>query len=104
MSKGMIGFMCGRFQPSKYASHTHDTKTDKHYYVTDEHIGCNELFDEIERLEKENSWNSEQIMKRDNLINDLLKENYMLQCEMFEDFEEYLEKDFKKRKEAFEVD
>ena len=43
-----------RFVPSKYAGHTHDVKTDKHYYVTDEYVGCRELFDEIENLEKEN--------------------------------------------------
>ena len=43
-----------RFVPSKYASHTHDVKTDKHYYVTDEYVGCRELFYEIERLENEN--------------------------------------------------
>ena len=43
-----------RFVPSKYASHTHDVKTDKHYYVTDEYVGCRKLFDEIERLENEN--------------------------------------------------
>lgn len=42
-----------RFKPSKYAHHTHDTKTDKHYYVTPEMIGCPPLFNEIENLEKE---------------------------------------------------
>ena len=43
-----------RFVPSKYAGHTYDVKTDKHYYVTDEYVGCRELFDEIEMLENEN--------------------------------------------------
>ena len=35
-----------RFVPSKYAGHTYDKKTDKHYYVSKERVGCEELFDE----------------------------------------------------------
>ena len=42
-----------RFVPSKYAGHTYDKKTDKHYYVSKERVGCEELFDEIENLETE---------------------------------------------------
>ena len=43
-----------RFVQSKYAHHLQDTKTDTHYYLTVEKIGCKELFDEIERLTEEN--------------------------------------------------
>ena len=53
-----------RFIPSKYASHTHDVKTDKHYYVTDEYVGCRELFDEIERLEKINNKLEQKILNK----------------------------------------
>ena len=43
-----------RFVQSKYVHHLLDTKTDIHYYLTSEKIGCNDLFDEIERLAEEN--------------------------------------------------
>ena len=43
-----------RFVQSKYAHHLQDTKTDMHYYLTSERIGCTDLFDEIERLTEEN--------------------------------------------------
>ena len=68
-----------RFVPSKYASHTHDVKTDKHYYVADEYVGCRELFDEIERLENENEQlhkKLEQIVENYNLTLKLDKKVY----------------------------
>lgn len=43
-----------RFVQSKYANHLQDIKTDTHYYLTSEKIGCKDLFDEIERLTEEN--------------------------------------------------
>lgn len=43
-----------RFVQSKYAHHLQDIKTDTHYYLTSEKIGCKDLFDEIERLTEEN--------------------------------------------------
>ena len=43
-----------RFVQSKYVHHLQDTKTDMHYYLTSEKIGCRDLFDEIERLTEEN--------------------------------------------------
>lgn len=49
-----------RFVQSKYANHLQDIKTDTHYYLTSEKIGCKDLFDEIERLTEEN----EQLKKR----------------------------------------
>ena len=43
-----------RFIQSKYAHHLQDIKTNTHYYLTPEKIGCEDLFDEIERLTEEN--------------------------------------------------
>lgn len=61
-----------RFVQSKYAHHLQDIKTDTHYYLTSEKIGCKDLFDEIERLTEENEQlrkYNEQLKKRLEKIN-----------------------------------
>lgn len=49
-----------RLVQSKYAHHLQDTETGAHYYLISGKVGCKDLFDEIERLTKEN----EQLKKR----------------------------------------
>lgn len=73
-------------------------------YIGALHNEKTKLKKKVEELDIENKRLSEQIMKRDYFINDLAKENYMLQCEQYNSFEEYLEKEFEKRKEIFEVE
>ena len=56
-----------RFEQSKYVHHLRDTKTDMHYYLTSEKIGCRDLFDEIERLTEENKQLKNELKKEKSL-------------------------------------
>ena len=105
-----------RFIQSKYANHLQDTKTDIHYYLTSEKIGCMDLFDEIERLTEENGQLREinkelgddlyNCRVNKNIISKILKlwENTLAEYDIYtiKDFTESFELDAKINKEKDE--
>ena len=105
-----------RFIQSKYAHHLQDTKTDIHYYLTSEKIGCMDLFDEIERLTEENGQLREinkelgddlyDCRVNKNIISKILKlwENTLAEYDIYtiKDFTESFELDAKINKEKDE--
>ena len=100
-----------RFLESKYACHIYDTCTEHDYYLTDKYIMSSHLIDqlqseheEIERLKMESINLNNRVMKYNGLINQLLKELYLFQIDMYEDYEDYLENDFQKKLELFELE
>ena len=100
-----------RFLESKYVNHIYDTGTEHDYYLTDEYILSTHLIkqlqsehEEIGLLKRECNYLNDRVMKYNNLVNQLLKENYLFQIDMYDDFNDYLEKEFQQKLKLFELE
>lgn len=64
--------MSRRFKESKYAHHTYDTVTGKHYYLTDETILCRGLMEALEKEHQQKSKPEERFYTKPNHLGELM--------------------------------
>lgn len=82
-----------------------DIQEDYYYYSTEQVVNLlNKFSEENNLLRKNNLYYNNQIMKRNTLINLLLRESYLLQSEAYNSYEDYLEKHFKPMLNSVEID